>query len=237
MPHRNAFMYALAVVLLGGVALAQSSFQPGSASNITQLAADPSPCSDSSIWYNFTTNQYKICPGGVAQVIGTGTGSGSVTTVSVVTANGVSGIVANPTTTPAITLTLGAITPSSIVNGGTDTSAGGSSSAEYNDCDDVSGSGTAQSCSISPAFSGTVGAGACITYSTTTANTGDLTVAVNGGTALHVRKWIGQTLTVLASGDIPANTEVWMCQDLLGPYWEANSIGGTYLVPGGAAGT
>lgn len=42
-------------------------------------------------------------------------GSGSVTSVSVVTANGVSGIVANPTTTPAITLTLGAITPTSVV--------------------------------------------------------------------------------------------------------------------------
>jgi hypothetical protein len=46
---------------------------------------------------------------------GGGTGSGSVTTVSVVAANGISGTVANPTTTPAITLTLGAITPSSIV--------------------------------------------------------------------------------------------------------------------------
>lgn len=41
-------------------------------------------------------------------------GAGSVTTVSVVTANGVSGSVANPTSTPAITLTLGAITPTSV---------------------------------------------------------------------------------------------------------------------------
>jgi len=44
--------------------------------------------------------------------------SGTVTTVSVVTANGVSGSVANPTTTPAITITLGAITPTT-VNGNT----------------------------------------------------------------------------------------------------------------------
>lgn len=43
-----------------------------------------------------------------------GTGSGTVTNVSVATANGVSGSVANPTTTPAITLTLGAITPTSV---------------------------------------------------------------------------------------------------------------------------
>ena len=40
--------------------------------------------------------------------------AGSVTSVSVVTANGVSGAVATATTTPAITLTLGAITPTSV---------------------------------------------------------------------------------------------------------------------------
>lgn len=43
-----------------------------------------------------------------------GSGSGTVTSVSVVTANGVSGSVADATTTPAITLTLGAITPTSV---------------------------------------------------------------------------------------------------------------------------
>jgi len=45
-------------------------------------------------------------------------GSGTVTSVSVVSANGVSGAVATPTTTPAITLTLGAITPSSVASTG-----------------------------------------------------------------------------------------------------------------------
>lgn len=47
-----------------------------------------------------------------------GGGSGTVTTVSVVTANGVSGSVATATTTPAITITLGAITPTSVVASG-----------------------------------------------------------------------------------------------------------------------
>jgi hypothetical protein len=41
-------------------------------------------------------------------------GSGTVTSVSVTTANGVSGSVATQTTTPAITLTLGDITPTSV---------------------------------------------------------------------------------------------------------------------------
>lgn len=45
---------------------------------------------------------------------GGGGGSGTVTTVSIVTANGISGTVANPTSTPAITLTLGAITPTTV---------------------------------------------------------------------------------------------------------------------------
>lgn len=48
---------------------------------------------------------------------GGGGGSGTVTSVSVVTANGVSGTVATATTTPAITLVLGAITPTSVVIG------------------------------------------------------------------------------------------------------------------------
>jgi hypothetical protein len=62
--------------------------------------------------------------GKVLQTNGTTTswaaaGVGSVTSVSVTTANGVSGSVANSTTTPAISLTLGAITPSSVAATGT----------------------------------------------------------------------------------------------------------------------
>ena len=53
--------------------------------------------------------------------------SGTVTSVSVVTANGVSGSVSSPTSTPAITLTLGDISPSSLnASGGiTGTTLGG----------------------------------------------------------------------------------------------------------------
>lgn len=54
---------------------------------------------------------------------GGGGGSGTVTSVSVVTANGVSGSVANASTTPAITLALGAITPTSITASGNITGA------------------------------------------------------------------------------------------------------------------
>lgn len=44
---------------------------------------------------------------------------GTVTSTSVITANGVSGTVATATTTPAITLTLGDITPTSVATSGT----------------------------------------------------------------------------------------------------------------------
>jgi hypothetical protein len=51
---------------------------------------------------------------GVNYVNSAGSSSGAVTSVSVVSANGVSGTVGTPTSTPAITLTLGDINPSSI---------------------------------------------------------------------------------------------------------------------------
>jgi hypothetical protein len=55
---------------------------------------------------------------GVESLIGLADQGGTVTSVSVTTANGVSGVVATATTTPAITLTLGDITPSSVVSTG-----------------------------------------------------------------------------------------------------------------------
>jgi hypothetical protein len=61
-----------------------------------------------------------VDPFGNEQILPTTSGgTGTVTTVSVATANGVSGSVSNPTTTPAISLSLGAITPSSIAASGT----------------------------------------------------------------------------------------------------------------------
>ncbi len=49
---------------------------------------------------------------------GTSSGGGTVTSVSVTPANGVTGTVANPTTTPAISLTLEDITPDSVIASG-----------------------------------------------------------------------------------------------------------------------
>lgn len=72
-----------------------------------------------SLWVDVTGDLSYVCVdhstgAAVWQALGSAGGGGTVTTVSVVTANGVSGSVANATTTPAITLTLGNIVPTTV---------------------------------------------------------------------------------------------------------------------------
>ena len=86
-------------------------------------------------------------------------------------------------------------------------------------CRDASGSGTAQSCTTVLTLVPAVGDS--IIYTTTTANTGDVTVAVDATSPVHIRKWLGSA--ALASGDLPANTPVLLIYD--GTYWEIQTIG------------
>ena len=82
-------------------------------------ASKGSTCTLGSLYTATDTAHIFFCPAGTWVDLGTGAGGGgTVTSVSVTTANGVSGSVANATTAPAITLTLGAITPTT-VNGNT----------------------------------------------------------------------------------------------------------------------
>ena len=117
-------------------------------------------------------------------------GTGTVTDVSVTTANGVSGSVATSTTTPAITLSLGAITPSSVnsvVVSGASTptlSVTGTSS--------ISGANTGDN-STNTLYSGLV---------TNATHTGDAT----GSTALTVVKINGTLMSGLATGILKNTT-------------------------------
>ena len=109
------------------------------AATISNNAVTTVKVANSNITYskiqNVTANQLLGNPAGVAgspveiplgaglsfsggALVATG-GSGTVTSVSVTAQNGVSAIVSNPTTTPALAFTLGAITPSSIASTGT----------------------------------------------------------------------------------------------------------------------
>lgn len=92
-------------------------------------------------------------------------------------------------------------------------------------CPDSSGSGTAQVCNTSPTF--TPIAGDTILYSTTTTNTGDVTVNVNSLGAKHIRKY--QASGTLASGDLVMGVNMLLTYD--GTFWEIYTIGNA---PGGA---
>lgn len=109
------------------------------------------------------TTQFLRADGNFAVPPGTGP-SGTVTAVSVVTANGVSGSVANPTTTPAITLTLGAITPSA-VNGVT-LSGSSTPTLAVTGTATVSGANTGDQTSVS----GSAGSAPAVTLTGTTIN-------------------------------------------------------------------
>jgi hypothetical protein len=141
---------------------------------------------------------------------------GTVTSVSVTTANGVSGTVTNPTTTPAISLVLGAITPTSVASTGTVT---GSNLSGSNTGDqaivlsgDVSGSG-------STGITTTIGANA-VTYAKMQA-------------ASAVAKLIGSNASGTALGEITLGTNLSMAGSTLnaavasGSVTSVNADGGT----------
>jgi hypothetical protein len=69
---------------------------------VGSLSADPGTGYNGEIYYNTTSNSFRIYQNGAWT--GITAGSGTVTSVSVVSANGFAGTVANSTTTPAITM-------------------------------------------------------------------------------------------------------------------------------------
>ena len=141
---------------------------------------------------------------------------GTVTSVSVTTANGVSGTVSNPTTTPAISLVLGAITPTSVAASGnvTGTNLSGNNTGDQAIVlsGDVSGSG-------STGITTTIGANA-VTYAKMQA-------------ASAVAKLIGSNASGTALGEITLGTNLSMAGSTLnaavasGSVTSVNADGGT----------
>ena len=141
---------------------------------------------------------------------------GTVTSVSVTTANGVSGTVTNPTTTPAISLALGAITPTSVAASGAVTGSNLSGN-NYGDqtitlTGDVTGTGTGS-------FAATIGANK-VTYAKMQA-------------ASAVAKLIGSDASGTALGEITLGTNLSMAGSTLnaavasGSVTSVNADGGT----------
>lgn len=110
-------------------------------------------------------------------------GTGTVTSVSVTTANGVSGTVATATTTPAITLALGAITPTSVASSGNLTGANlsGTNTGDQSLFSTIAVSGQSNVVADSTSDTLTLVAGTNITI-TTDASTDAITInATSGG--------------------------------------------------------
>ncbi len=137
-------------------------------------------------------------------------GGGSVTSASVVTANGVSGTVATATTTPAITLTLGNITPTSVTATGalsgtqlTSTIATGTAPLVITSTTPVANlsiGGNAATVTTNANLTGMVTSTGNATTVVTNANlTGEVTSVGNAAT-LNNAAVIGKTLTGYVSG-------------------------------------
>ena len=114
--------FGLAQLDRGGASVGQGLVWGGSSWGPSSLLVDPTTTSGDLI-YRGPSSLTRLGIGSAGQVLTVSAGApvwatmaapGTVTSVSVATANGVSGTVSNPTTTPAITLSLGAITPSSV---------------------------------------------------------------------------------------------------------------------------
>lgn len=129
---------------------------------------------------------------------GGGGGGGTVTAVSVASVNGFSGTVANPSTTPAIT-----IIPSG--PGVTDPAV----------CPDTSNSATALVCSTSPSFTLATNNSVVLVVGTSP-NSGSTTVNVNGSGAKVIRKTGGSA--TLAANDLLAGQRVQLVYD--GTNWQ-----------------
>ena len=189
------------VMVYNGIALtgtAPMSFNTTTgAISISQATTSTNGYLSSTDWNTFNGKQGAITltttgTSGAATLVGntlnipnyaSGGGSGTVTTVSVTTANGISGTVANATTTPAITLTLGAITPTT-VNGVT-ISGSTTPTLAVTGTSSISGSNTGDN-AVNSLYSGLV---------SNATHTGDAT----GATALTVVGLRGVTLPALGA--------------------------------------
>ena len=126
---------------------------------------------------------------------GGGGGSGTVTSVSVTTANGVSGTVATATTTPAISIALGVITPTS-VNGITMSGSGSLANSGTSSLTGFTGSGSSSGANTGDQINIT---GNAATVTTNANLTGDVT-SVGNATTLTNAPVIAKVLTGYTSG-------------------------------------
>lgn len=126
--------------------------------------------------------------GGVWVPSAGGGGSGTVTSVAVTTANGVSASVSNPTTTPNLSFTLGAITPTSVAASGTVTGSNLSGTNTGDQTTITGNAGTATALQTARNING-------VSFN----GTADITVAAAAGTLTGATLAAGVTASSLTS--------------------------------------
>jgi len=156
---------------------------------------------------------FKVTP----TVNGTAIGTGTVTSVSVTSANGVSGTVANNSTTPAITLSLGAITPTSVASTG---SISGTSLAITNSLS-VGGDPGTSGYILTSNGSGSSPSWMANTGPTVLAATGAFPSIPTGATGVYAGVYTGNARIDFYNGSASVGNQVM--------YMQANSDGSTNL--------
>jgi hypothetical protein len=190
----------VSVALNSGMVTTALGFTPYNATNSSGYIANATGLVTAGTGISLAGSGTSVSPYVVSATGGTGT----VTSVSVTTANGVSGSVATSTTTPAITLTLGAITPSSVAAVGTVT---GSNLSGTNTGDQTSVTGNAgtvttingriaQGTNVTITGSGT--AATPYVIASTDTNSGGTVTSVSAGTGLS-----GGTITTTGTISMP----------------------------------
>lgn len=146
-------------------------------------------------------------------------GGGTVTSVSVTTANGVSGTVATATTTPAISLTLGAITPTSVTSSSisgtiTGTLTGnisgnaGTVTTNANLTGPITSSGNATSVAAQTGTGSTFVMSVSPTISTPTLNTATMVAPALGTPTSGVATNLTGTASGLTAGNVTTNANL-----------------------------
>jgi hypothetical protein len=169
-------------------------------STIQNLASAPSTPNKGLEYFDTTLNQFGVYNGTVWVYLSNASGSGTVTTVSLVPANGLSGTVTNPTTTPAITLST---TITGILKGNGTAISTGVSGTDYSLGTATNATGIVKSTTTTGALTTAIASDFPLLNQSTTgtaANVTGIVAIANGGTNSATQNFVDLTTAQTIAG-------------------------------------